>query len=113
MKLNSWLLLMFILFSCNTITVPKDVLPEKKMRAVLWDMMRADEWVNYERNRDTAVNQVTRSKELYQQVFQINGITAAQFKKSFQFYQNHPDLLKPLLDSLQKRGTYIPAAAIQ
>ena len=105
------MLLLFI--SCKNNTIPKDVLSENKMRTVLWDMLRADEWVNYEQNVDTATNRDKRSKELYQQVFQINGITAAQFKKSFQYYQNHPDQLKPLLDSLQHRGTVLPSAAIQ
>ena len=98
-------LLLITLFSCkNDSKIPKDVLGEKKMRAVMWDMMRADEWVAYEQSKDSAINRKKRSTELYENIFQINGITAAQFKKNFHYYQRRPDLLKPLLDSLQRKG---------
>ena len=113
MRIIVWSCLLLVLVSCTNNELPKDVLPEKKMQTIVWDMLRADEWLNYEQTRDTTFDRNKRSKELYQQVFQANGITAAQFKKSFQYYQNRPDLLKPLFDSLQKKGNPLPGAAIQ
>ena len=81
------------------------------MRTVLWDIMRADEWVLQEQNQDTSVNQYKRSVELYQKVFQINGISDSQFKKSFRYYQSHPGLLKPIFDSLQRKNARVAVPA--
>ena len=92
--------------ACNSKQeLPKDILPEAKMRTVLWDLMRADEWVTYEQTKDSTVDRYKRSIELYQKVFQVNGITDSQFKKSFRYYQTRPNLLKPLFDSLQRKET--------
>ena len=113
MKILAFSLLLAVVLSCNNNTVPDGILPENKMRTLLWDILRADEWVNYEAGIDTSLNKSERSKDLYERVYQVNNVTAAQFKKSFEYYQSRPDLLKPLLDSLQKRGSLIPAAAIQ
>ena len=113
MKILVWGLSLLVLISCNNNDLPKDILPEKKMQTIVWDMLRADELIIYEQAKDTAFDRKKRSNELYQQVFQVNNITAAQFKKSFQYYQNRPDLLKPLFDSLQKKGNVLPGAIIE
>jgi hypothetical protein len=107
--LLGWLLILLV--ACKNNKVPEGILPEAKMRVIMWDMLRADEWISYEQARDTSFNRQQRTKELYQQVFQVNGITAAQFKKSFHYYEGRPELLKPLLDSLQKKNTLNPAVA--
>jgi hypothetical protein len=97
-------LLLLVLSCSNKSKVPKDVLPKEKMESVLWDMMRADEVVNLQYSKDTTVNRFDSSTRLYQQIFAIHSIDAATFKKSFKYYQSRPDLLKPVFDSLQKRG---------
>lgn len=97
------ILLVTIIACSNKKDIPKDVLSKDKMRSVMWDMLRADEWVSYEHTQDTTIDRYKRSIELYQKVFQTNGITASQFKKSFQYYETRPDLLKPLFDSLQRK----------
>lgn len=99
-------LLLISIVSCNNKQeLPKDVLSKEKMRTVMWDILRADEWIVYEQSKDSLFNHSKRSLELYQKVFQVNGITATQFKKSFQYYQSRPDLLKPIFDSLQHKGS--------
>ncbi|MDP9229987.1 MAG: DUF4296 domain-containing protein, partial [Bacteroidota bacterium] len=91
-----------VFISCSNNKVPKGILPEPKMGNVLWDLIRADEFVlNY-------VHDSTRSKKqesikLYQQVFQIHKITKEEFEKSFSFYKKHPEILQPLLDTLERR----------
>ena len=97
-------------FSCDNNELPKGILPEAKMREVMWDVLRADEWAQYERNIDSAFHVMGRSQERYQQVLQLHNVSEEQFKKSFQYYQSHPTLLKPVLDSLQKRGNVPPPA---
>ena len=99
------ILLISVVACSNKQDLPKDILPEAKMRTVMWDIMRADEWVTYEQTQDTTVDRYKRSTELYQKVFQLNGITDSQFKKSFRYYQTRPHLLKPLFDSLQRKET--------
>jgi len=97
------IVILTLFISCKNDNLPKGILPESKMREVLWDVMRADEWVSYEYNIDTSVNKYVRSIELYQQALQIHNIKAEQFQKSFRYYQSHPKLLKPIFDSLQQR----------
>ena len=100
--------LLLVAVACNNeVKVPKEVLPQKKMEAVLWDMLRADEMVNLQYTKDTTINRKDSSFRLYQQIFAIHRTDAATFKKSFKYYQSRPELLKPVFDSLQKRG-YTP-----
>ena len=72
------------------------------MQQVLFDMLQADELVNLKYTSDTSLNRLSQSVELYQAVFKIHNVSTDDFKRSFTFYQNHPALLKPILDSLQK-----------
>ena len=103
MRITLFGLLLVTIIACNdNKTLPEDVLSKDKMRSVMWDMLRADEWVSYEHTQDSATDRYKRSVELYQKVLQTNGVTASQFKKSFQYYQTRPALLKPLFDSLQR-----------
>jgi hypothetical protein len=41
---------------------------------------------------------------LYQQVFQLHHVSRDDFRKSFQFYLDHPDITKTLIDSVLARG---------
>lgn len=81
--------------------VPGNVLPQNKMQAVLWDMMRADQFLSdYVLNKDTSLKRLTESIKLYQQVLAINGVTKEKFERSFAFYKSHPVLLKVIMDSI-------------
>jgi len=95
-----------LLISCSGSKVPKDVLPPQKMQAVLWDAMLADEMADYYVRKDS-LNALSKHAELYQQVFTIHKISKDDFKKSLRFYESHPDLLKPIFDSLQKKSEKI------
>ena len=90
-----------LFFSCtNRDKVPDNVLSPKKMQSVLWDMLRADQFVATYVVKDTGLNKKQESIKLYQQVFQIHNISKEKFQKSLEFYQNRPDLLKVILDSI-------------
>lgn len=103
--------LLLLAVACNNENkVPRGVLPQKKMTAVMWDLLRADELVNLKYTKDTSINRFDSSMRLYQQIFKMHGTDAATFKKSFKYYQVRPDLLKPVFDSLQKRGYTSPGA---
>ena len=99
------LLILFsiLLLSCNKTTIPKDVLPPEKMEKVLFDVIRADELVDFSMLTDTSYNKFSRRTALYDSIFQLHVITKDQFKKSYSYYQNRPDLLKVMFDTLYAR----------
>lgn len=95
---------LLILVSCSEKNkVPKGILPPQKMEVVLWDLIRADEFVLNYIVKDTSRNRKLESIKLYEQVFTIHGINKGKFQKSFLFYEKHPELLQPLMDTLEKR----------
>lgn len=85
----------------NKNAIPGNVLPQKKMQTVLWDMMRADQFLaDYVLNKDTSLKRKTESIKLYQQILAINGVTKEKFERSFTFYKSNPVLLKVIMDSI-------------
>ncbi len=82
------------------------------MKNVLWDVMRADEMVEYQISIDSSINRKEKSLHLYQQIFGLHKITAQQFKHSFNYYQAHPRYLKPVLDSLRSLSNKPQPAAV-
>jgi hypothetical protein len=96
--------LSLLLNACNNHRkVPADVISRQDMIGVLWDMMRADQFVTSFVIKDTSLNRIQESTRLYNDVFRIHHTDKAQFAKSIKFYKNNPDLFKPILDSLEKR----------
>jgi len=96
--------LIFSIACSNENKIPKDVLPPSKMQNVMWDMLRADEFVTaYVWNNDTSVNRLKESIHLYEQIFRIHNTTKDQFQKSLSFYQEHPALFESIVDSLNKK----------
>jgi hypothetical protein len=92
--------LLMLFGSCsNEPKIPDDIIAPVKMKQVIWDLVRADEMVNVYVSTDTSANKPEKRTDFYQRVFQIHRINKQQFKKSFTFYQSHPDLLKIVLDS--------------
>lgn len=101
---------LLFLFSCGSKTaVPKDIISVNNMTSLLWDVMLADVLASNRYPSDTA-KRFDTSVVLYKQITKAHGTTQQQFKKSMQFYEGHPDLLKIIIDSLQKRSN-IPIQA--
>jgi hypothetical protein len=98
------LLPVFLLAGCNNNNgVPNGVMPPPKMQAVLWDMMRADQFLaDYVINKDTSANKKTETLKYYQQIFAIHKIDEEDFQQSFSYYKSHPALLKAIMDSISK-----------
>ena len=103
--MRTWLLILYaslLLAACKSRDhIPKNVLPQLKMQKVLWDMIRADQYLaDFVVNKDSALNRRTENMQLYQQVFTIHHISKEEFQHSFSFYRSHPALLKIIMDSL-------------
>lgn len=102
--MRTGLLIIAILFfaGCkNKKAIPDNILPQDKMQAVIWDMMRADQFLtDYVLNKDTALKKQTESIKLYQQILAINKVSKEEFERSFYYYKTHPLLLKVIMDSI-------------
>lgn len=97
--------ILLFLFSCkDKDELPKGVLPKKKMQEVLWDMVRAGEFLNgFVLYKDTAANKAAISQAWYERIYKLHKITKKDFDNSYAYYQKHPVLMKEMLDSLSKK----------
>jgi hypothetical protein len=96
-------LLAILLLACNRgKQQPADLLPPQKMTTVLKQVLTADEWVAWRAEKDPSVPVFQESIRLYRGIFKKEGITEDQFRKSVRYYQDHPQLLRPVMDTLVK-----------
>ena len=104
MKIFPGILLLIISFiSCSEKEQKKNILPENEMREIMWDMVRADQYVAAFLPKDSTHSRKDQSIALYEDIFHIHKITREQFKTSFDYYSSRPDLFRPIIDSLAKR----------
>lgn len=99
--LISILLILFIYGCIRNNKIPSGILAQNEMRKVMWDLMRADAFVSDFIMRDSTCNELAESAMLYEQVFAIHATTEEIFRKSMDFYEGRPDLLKTVMDSLR------------
>ena len=84
--------------------MPKGVLPRKKMQEVMWDMIRAGEFLNsYLFNKDTSLDKIAESQKWHNKIYQLHKITKRDFDRSYAYYESHPVLMREILDSLSKK----------
>jgi hypothetical protein len=91
----------FIFFACTSKNkVPSSIMQPEKMKSVLWDVMRAQFLANEIVKKDSLASVSAETKVLTQKVFQIHKIAASDFDKSYNWYVQHPELMKLIFDSL-------------
>ena len=74
------------------------------MQELMWDMLRADVFlIDYAGKGDTAFNRSKESIAFYQKVLTLHNTSKDEFKKSLDWYQQHPKEMKVILDTLQSR----------
>jgi Domain of unknown function (DUF4296) len=95
-----------LLVSCgNKNALPEGILKPVKMRAVLWDVLRADVFTYDFITKDTAKKPEVENVKLQQQIFSIHKTTRDVFYKSYEFYKSRPALMQPILDSIINKAT--------
>jgi hypothetical protein len=95
----------FFLSCGNKNKVPKGILSQDKMEEVLWDMMRADQYVNtFVLPKDSSLNKKTEGQKLYTKIFDIHKVTEETFRESFAYYKKHPALLSSVMDSISQKN---------
>lgn len=97
------LILCFFAVACSGPSVPDDVLSPDEMQQVLYDVIRADEMVDFLRLSDSTWQPFSRRTALYDTVFQLHNIKKEQFQKSLSYYQSRPDLLKEIIEVMQEK----------
>ena len=99
------MILLIFPFACsNKNEVPERILPRKKMQEVMWDMVRAGEFLNsFVFYRDSSIDKTAESQKWIGKICHIHKISKADFDRSYAYYQDHPLLMKALLDSLSKK----------
>jgi hypothetical protein len=86
-------------------SIPKDVIPPAKMEAILYDVVRADELVDFMQMTDSTFRPFSKRASFYDTIFQLHAVKKENVSKSLKYYQGRPDLLKIILDSLQNRAS--------
>jgi len=97
------LIVLSILFfiSCSPkVEVPEDILRQEEMKAVMWDVMRAQYLANQVARTDSLTNVSAETKVLTGKVFEIHKISAKDFEKSYSWYLKNPQLMSVIFDSL-------------
>lgn len=93
--------------------MPSGILPQKKMQAIIWDMMRADQFLtDYVLNKDASLSKNDESLKYYLQIFAIHQISQKEFQKSFYYYKSHPSLFKAIMDSLSQVSGEAPTQMV-
>lgn len=105
MRVFLFMLSAALLVACsNSTTVPGDIIPSQKMGIIIWQLIQSDEYVNKQLYKDSLKKNSTEKMKIYQQVFDLNGTSLNEFKKSYQFYMAHPDITRVMFDSISARA---------
>jgi hypothetical protein len=96
---------LFFVGACNPSNkVPNGILPPKKMEAVLWDLLRSGNLVNnFILSKDSSLDKNQEHIKWINRVLTFHRVSEAEFKKSFAYYQQHPELMSVIMDSISKR----------
>ena len=100
------LAILLILAGCSgKDRIPSGILPKAKMEDILWDMIQADQFSAIYLAKDSArINVKMEDLRLYQQVFRLHQVSRDEFRKSLHYYEDRPDLIRTVFDSLLSRG---------
>ncbi|GAC1420801.1 MAG: hypothetical protein NVS1B13_23450 [Flavisolibacter sp.] len=97
------LTLAFFMVACTQrSSVPPSILSPIKMRTIMYDALKADDLASFYSEKDSSYKTVAKHDSLYQVIFDLHQTSRAAFIKSLTYYQNHPDLLKNIVDSMEK-----------
>lgn len=99
---------MFFLTACKKDKVPEGIIPQDKMQWLLMDIHYNDAFYNRKLQTDSTLS---RASAVYQFIFKKYKTDSTQFKKSFDYYLQHPDILdgmyESMIDSVTKRQTQL------
>ncbi|MCP9750851.1 DUF4296 domain-containing protein [Ferruginibacter sp. HRS2-29] len=101
------MLLCTVLFACSD-KKSRGIIEPDKMQEVLWDYIRADIFTTDFISVDSSKNLPAENVRLQKAIFAKYKITKEEFYNSYTWYQQHPDEMQVLLDSMTARKRRIP-----
>lgn len=101
MRILFFIIIAITIFACTDSrqAKPKDLLSKAPMTSILADVLVADAVTSEKKIKDSLINVNALSAAYYQQIFKIHNISKEQFLSSYDYYVNHPDQFKEILDS--------------
>jgi hypothetical protein len=98
-------LLLVSLDACQSShSVPRGILPPEKMELVLYDLLRSGNLVNnFIIAKDSTVSKDQEHIKWINRVLTFHRVSEADFKKSFTYYQEHPELMSVMMDSISRK----------
>lgn len=97
-------LFFIVLFACKNF-ITSNPKPINEMKVIMWDMYCADELFTEKQIKDSSLYKKPRERfKLYDQVFAIHKISRENFYSNYQYYVEHTDQFKILMDSIQAYG---------
>lgn len=97
----------FIPACSNKDKPPKDILSNQQMEDVLWDLVKGGEFLeSYVLINDTSLDKASKEYAWYEHIFSLHKTSRAVFVKSYNWYQQHPAIMKQILDSLSNIPTF-------
>lgn len=115
MRIMLTITFIFLLAGCKSKTrISGGAIPEKKMRLIVADLMKADQFLASYALKDTVSDKEKERYKLYQQVLDVHHVSKERFWQSFSYYKMNPERLGELMDSIQKAlsPSIIPADEI-
>ncbi|RTL55119.1 MAG: DUF4296 domain-containing protein [Sphingobacteriales bacterium] len=104
--------LIICLMACNNHKSEMPVLNFDTMKVVMWDLLNVNEWNNMKAGQDTVFKKIRDDRKQFEQVFYWHHITKSSFYHSLSYYEQHPDKMKKLVDSLSAYGRRVTLKSV-
>lgn len=95
---------LFFLYSCSgKQKIPSNILPPEKMKNIVWDILEAQSVTNEIAARDSSIDKQASLDSLTREAFRLNHTDSVNYKRSYNWYVAHPEIMKIFLDSLYEQ----------
>lgn len=94
LNLTARILILFLLVACSApeVKIPNDIIPRDSMVSILTDV----HLVEGARIGRKIMGDTLMVDDYYAKIYSKYGITAEGFKKSFRYYNEHPEMMKEI-----------------
>jgi len=96
---SSVFFLIFFLCSCNSNSIPQEVIKPEKMKHLLFEKIMLDEYASSFLPNDSNRNSFNNDS-IMSLICAHYQVTLIDFKKSYKYYQSHSNLMQQLVDSM-------------
>ena len=104
MKLMPVILLLFMLSCSGRQYIPSGVLKPEKMEKVMYDVILAEGFAESYLFIDSSRTKEEWMNRELDTVLAIHKVSQETFMKSYDFYKKRPDLLKPIIDTINEKS---------